>query len=113
MIKSFTSRSLEDHEKTVYNISTDGTNTYTANGYIVHNKSDARLKKNIRFLGYAPKIGQNIYKWEWTDKAYTLDGVLAGTTGVIAQEVFKTRPDTVHLDKDGYYTVDFEKLGLI
>jgi predicted phage tail protein len=113
LIESFTSRPLEDHEKTVYNISTDGTNTYTANGYIVHNKSDARLKKNIRFLGYAPKIGQNIYKWEWTDKAYTLEGVLAGTTGVIAQEVLKTRPDAVYLDKDGYYTVDFEKLGII
>ena len=101
---------FEENEKLVYNLSTDGTNTYIANNYVVHNKCDIRLKKNIRFLKWF--MGQNIYTWEWNELAAEL-GIMGPTKGFIAQEVLKTRPDAVVLDDDGYYSVDFRKLGLI
>jgi hypothetical protein len=106
----FTRRKFEENEKLVYNLSTDGTNTYIANNYVVHNKCDIRLKKNIRFLKWF--MGQNIYTWEWNELAAEL-GIMGPTKGFIAQEVLKTRPDAVVLDDDGYYSVDFRKLGLI
>jgi hypothetical protein len=74
----------------------------------LHNNfnSDIRLKENIKPLG---KInGVNIYSWDWNEKGRELGGGQP-TVGVIAQEVVKTRPDAVRLEK-GYYVVDYNKV---
>ncbi len=110
VLSALTKRPLEQSEKTVYNLSTDGTNTYTANSFVVHNKSsDIRLKKNIKFLKWFK--GQYIYSWDWNDIADSL-GITGPTIGVIAQEVMETRPDLVSIDDKGYYSVNYEKLGI-
>ena len=110
VLSALTKRPLEESEKTVYNLSTDGTSTYTANSFVVHNKSsDVRLKKNIKFLKWFK--GQNIYSWDWNELADSL-GIAGPTIGVIAQEVIKTRPDLVSIDDAGYYTVNYKELGI-
>ncbi len=69
--------------------------------------SDKRLKENIRPAKYGlnevRKI--NVYNYNWKD-----DDTKTPQVGVIAQEVQKIIPESVHVDKDkkfgGYLTVD-------
>lgn len=71
--------------------------------------SDIRLKDNIQPMG--ERYGHDWYTWKWNDEAAEF-GLSGEAEGVLAQEVAKTRPDAVGLEK-GYLTVNYEKLGLV
>jgi len=71
-------------------------------------KSDIRLKENVEYLGN--KNGVNFYSWDWNDKAKKLGVDNQPTTGVIAQDLISYIPEAVHLDDDGYYSVDYSKV---
>lgn len=65
-------------------------------------KSDARLKDNIIPVGY-----RNGYVlWEFTYK-----GSAEKFRGVMAQMVVEQRPDAVVMEPDGFYAVDYARLG--
>lgn len=66
--------------------------------------SDMRLKKDVLHL-MTLSNGIRIYKFKylWSDTEYV---------GVIAQDLLKTRPDSVVVDQYGYYRVKYESLGL-
>jgi hypothetical protein len=70
--------------------------------------SDIRLKENVEFVG---RLGDlNMYQWDWTDQALELGADSHPTTGVLAQEVAVTHPDSVSADQDGWLHVDYRKL---
>lgn len=67
--------------------------------------SDSRLKTNIELIDNIN--GHNIYTWDW------IEGFDGGyNKGVIAQEVLETHPESIHTNSDGFYTVDYNSLGL-
>jgi hypothetical protein len=67
--------------------------------------SDIRLKKNIKPTG---KIGEfNSYTWEWNAEGKRIGADRFPTSGVIAQEVAKIRPELVATDAHGYLTVNY------
>ena len=70
--------------------------------------SDARLKKNIKASG--DRRGHAWYTWTWNDVAEKI-GLSGESEGVLAQEVAKTNPDAVGM-REGFLTVNYEKLGL-
>lgn len=70
--------------------------------------SDIRLKKNVEFAG--KHNGYNVYNWEWTDEALDMGAGSHPTTGVLAQEVAVTHPESVSADQDGWLHVDYSKL---
>ena len=70
--------------------------------------SDIRLKKNVEFAG--KHNGYNVYNWEWTDEALDMGAGSHPTTGVLAQEVAITHPESVSADQDGWLHVDYSKL---
>ena len=70
--------------------------------------SDIRLKEAIEYLGESSN-GHNIYTWNWNDKAIEL-GINDPTTGVLAQEIMETDPDTVTKGIHGYYVVNYSLL---
>lgn len=71
--------------------------------------SDERLKERVIELG--KENGHNIYEF-----SYTKDSGLADTNkrfiGVMAQEVLKIDPDAVVLMDNGFYAVDYNKIGV-
>lgn len=68
--------------------------------------SDERLKTNIKLVDIIN--GHNIYTWDW------IEGHNYGyNKGVLAQEVLEKNPDAVLLGDDGYYMVDYSKLGVL
>ena len=71
--------------------------------------SDKRLKKNVKRVG--KENGHNIYTRTWNDKAEKL-GLKGSSKGVIAQEVMKSNPDAVTMDKSGYYKVNYSAIGI-
>lgn len=71
--------------------------------------SDVRLKKNIKFI--KEENGYNIYSWDWNDKAIELGINTEPNTGVLAQELLHT--DVVSKHTNGYYTVDYSKIGVV
>ena len=91
-------------------------------------KSDLRLKKNIQFIRKDAKTGLNIYSFDYignvnvegsTMSSNVTDDVettYANETGVMAQEVLTAADGkyqrAVILDEDGYYSIDYELLGL-
>ena len=92
-------------------------------------KSDLRLKTNIQWIRKDAKTGLNIYSFNYIDDmniegrsalSNATDDVenttCATETGVMAQEVLTTAEGkyqrAVILDEDGYYSVDYELLGL-
>ena len=85
--------------------SSDGLVNAAANGLAAHNKSDVRLKKNIKPEGNID--GVNMYSWDWKDDAPVKGDM---NYGVLAQEVAQTHPGAV-FEADGYLTVDYSKLG--
>lgn len=71
--------------------------------------SDERLKDNIVQYGELDN-GIKLFKWEWNDKAKKLGADKWPTYGVVAQDVQKIIPDAVRLGKNGYLTVDYNKV---
>jgi hypothetical protein len=70
--------------------------------------SDIRLKENIEFIG---KMGDlNMYQWDWTDRALDIGAGSYPTSGVLAQEVAVTHPESVTADQDGWLHVNYSKL---
>lgn len=67
------------------------------------NKSDARLKENMVPVGYE----KGHVLWEFTYR-----GSPERFRGVMAQMVADTTPDAVFEDVDGFYAVDYDRLGL-
>jgi len=66
--------------------------------------SDARLKRDITRIGAtAHGFGLYTYRYLWDDRL---------RVGVMAQEVIRSRPDAVVTNPDGYYMVNYERLGL-
>lgn len=66
-------------------------------------KSDARLKENVTPI--TVRNGHTI--WQWNYK-----GDDARFEGVMAQEVLERDPEAVVVDYDGFYAVDYAKIGL-
>ena len=67
--------------------------------------SDARMKKDITFVG--KEKGHNIYTWNWKDEAKEMGWGNFPTIGVLAQEVKKYMPEAVIEDEKGYYRVNY------
>ena len=67
-------------------------------------KSDTRLKRDIHAIGRLAS-GLTLYRFRylWSD---------VEMVGVMAQEVLKVAPEAVIMGEDGYYRVDYERLGL-
>jgi hypothetical protein len=68
--------------------------------------SDIRLKKNIEKVGELSN-GVNIYLFNYKTESDTDKRHL----GVIAQELIEQIPDSVHMQDNGYYAVDYSKIG--
>ena len=51
----------------------------------------------------------NGVRYDWNDKMKELDNVTGSEYGVIAQEVKDIFPELVHMEADGYYTVDYHQ----
>jgi hypothetical protein len=66
--------------------------------------SDIRLKRDIHPIGRA-ESGLTLYRFRylWSD---------VEMVGVMAQEVLKLAPEAVSVAADGYYRVDYARLGL-
>jgi len=100
-----------DRPVTIYQVDTssaggrfisNATRITTWNGNLT--PSDRRLKRDIVRLGTTEGgFGLYSYRYLWDDQV---------RTGVMAQEVIERRPDAVVLGDDGYYRVDYGKLGL-
>lgn len=71
--------------------------------------SDSRLKKNIKEFGH--ENGHKIYSFQYKTKDFRdlPDGVFIG---VMADDVIKSDPDAVHLMDNGFYAVDYNKIGV-
>ena len=65
--------------------------------------SDVRLKRDIDVVGSLPD-GLKLYRfrYNWEDTEYV---------GVMAQDVLEVQPDAVITGEDGFYRVDYGKLG--
>jgi hypothetical protein len=69
-----------------------------------HHRSDIRLKHDIVMLGRLDNgLGLYRFSYKGSNKAYV---------GVMAQEVLTVMPDAVTRDRDGYFMVDYDRLGL-
>jgi hypothetical protein len=95
----------QDPTQIIYNIKVTGNNTYVANKLVVHNKSDARLKRNIELIDTRDD-GLQIYSFNyiWSDVKWV---------GVMAQDLLE-QPQFVHavqMDADGFYSVDYSKIN--
>ena len=66
--------------------------------------SDRRFKRDIALLARLDNgIGLYRYRYLWSETVYV---------GVMAQEVVDIVPDAVNVAADGYYRVDYARLGL-
>lgn len=68
--------------------------------------SDIRLKTGIERIG-ATQDGLPLYRFRYKadpDRVFT---------GVMAQDLLRRRPDVLSLDEDGFYRVDYARLGLM
>ena len=68
-------------------------------------RSDIRLKHDIVLLGYL-KNGLGFYRFSY-------NGSSKPYVGVMAQEVMQVAPEAVTRGRDGYLSVNYEKLGVI
>ena len=66
--------------------------------------SDIRLKTDIHRIG-TTGLGLPLYQFQYRNRA----GVYLG---VMAQDVLKVEPSAVSMGADGYYMVDYGKLGI-
>jgi hypothetical protein len=65
--------------------------------------SDRRLKENIVFI--CEQEGLKWYEFNFIGKPMKF-------IGVIAQEILNSHPDAVFTNKDGFYIVNYTKLGV-
>ncbi len=65
--------------------------------------SDIRLKRNITYYKTCRDIKLYKFQYIWSNQVYI---------GVIAQDLLSTHPHAVHINKNGYYSVDYTALGL-
>lgn len=81
--------------------------------YCNGNKSDKRLKKNIKFL-YEQENGIKIYEFEFIESAIKTNPDLEGKwRGVIAQDLIGTKfEDALTLEEDGYFSVKYDKISV-
>ena len=68
------------------------------------NISDIRLKTNIHRVG-TTVMNLPLYSFEYRGKHGTY-------IGVMAQDVLKVEPSAVSMGSDGYYRVNYQKLGI-
>jgi hypothetical protein len=68
------------------------------------NVSDIRLKTNINRVG-TTVMNLPLYSFAYRDKLGTY-------IGVMAQDVLKVVPSAVSVGSDGFYRVDYQKLGI-
>ena len=66
--------------------------------------SDLRLKEDVRCIG-ATVLDLPLYTFRYRDREGMYEGVMA-------QDVLKVRPDAVLVGSDGFYRVDYSKLGI-
>lgn len=66
-------------------------------------ESDVRLKQDVQPLGAAAGLPLYAFKYLDDDTEYV---------GVMAQDVLKVRPDAVSAGPDGFYRVNYAKLGI-
>jgi hypothetical protein len=66
--------------------------------------SDSRLKEDIRQIGETPS-GIPLYHFRYRGEEGLYEGVMA-------QDLLIRRPDAVVVGADGYYRVDYDKLGV-
>lgn len=71
--------------------------------------SDVRLKKNIKATGEYTERGNEIYTWDWNEKAKKL-GLVGSGRGVIADHAEQVTPAAVSTDKSGYKVVDYARV---
>ena len=67
-------------------------------------ESDARLKEEIQRVG-TTAAGLPLYRFRYRGRPGLYEGVMA-------QDLLSTRPDAVAVGADGYYRVDYAKLGV-
>ena len=81
------------------------TNTSQSNlGFnILPGLSDIRAKENISYVGM--RKGHRLYHFNYKGKPERYEGVMA-------HEVYTTRPDAVVMRDDGYLAVHYDRLGL-
>ncbi|HMT18624.1 MAG TPA: tail fiber domain-containing protein [Candidatus Saccharibacteria bacterium] len=66
--------------------------------------SDIRLKREVNYVGVSiNNIPLYSFKYNWDDTTYV---------GVMAQDLLFTHKDALHVNSDGYFEVDYAKLGL-
>jgi hypothetical protein len=68
-------------------------------------RSDIQLKEDIVLLGQLAN-GLELYRFRYKGSDHTT------YVGVMAQEVQKIAPDAVHRGRDGYLTVDYDRIGV-
>lgn len=66
--------------------------------------SDLRLKTNIHRVG-TTVLNLPLYSFEYRYKSGTY-------IGVMAQDVLKVEPSAVSVGSDGFYRVDYKRLGI-
>ena len=92
--------------------------TCSQNGYCNSSKSDKRLKKKIKHIE-TTKTGIKLYSFEFKKwfidktKFETGDDLSGAYVGVLAQDLIGTKEEIyVRMEADGYYSVDYEGLGI-
>ena len=72
--------------------------------------SDIRLKSDIKFVGKLVN-GVKLYTWKWNKKGKEIAGNQI-EFGVLAQQAMKIVPEAVLKGNDGYFRVNYSKLGI-
>ncbi|PNH94092.1 tail fiber domain-containing protein [Vibrio diazotrophicus] len=86
-----------------------GTGLLSAGAGLLAAFSDIRLKKNVKATGELTKRGNEIYQWDWNEKAKEL-GLVGSGHGVIADHAESITPDAVSIDESGYKVVDYARV---
>lgn len=86
-----------------------GTGLLSAGAGLLAAFSDIRLKKNVKATGEYTERGNEIYTWDWNEKAEKL-GLVGSGRGVIADHAEQVTPAAVSTDKSGYKVVDYARV---
>lgn len=81
-----------------------GSATAAAPASTLTDASDIRLKRDIHPIGLSPD-GLTLYRFRYLWSEVEM-------VGVMAQEVLEVAPEAVILAADGFYRVDYARLGL-
>lgn len=72
---------------------------------VINYFSDERLKENIKHIGYSPS-GLKVYTWKYKHNP------CATFSGVMAQDLLKTKPEALCKDERGFYMVNYRLLDV-